>query len=259
MGYQATFKRYEMKYMLTPWQKKTILKAMEPYMALDAYGRTTIRNIYFDTDNYRLIRRSLEKPSYKEKLRIRSYQPANGKDPVFIELKKKYDKVVYKRRLTIEDRIAQDCFTYGKSLPVDSQIAREIEYFRGFYGDLTPAVFLTYEREAFYDRNGGDFRVTFDENILYRDHDFALGSEIYGTPILKEGQTLMEIKTSGGIPLWMTQVMSEQNIFITSFSKYGTAYRQMMTDQMGQRVSGTTDSILRRPAIQGKKRRIQYA
>lgn len=87
MAYQATFKRYEIKYLLTQAQKEEILRAMTPYMKLDIYGRTTIRNIYFDTDSYRLIRRSLEKPAYKEKLRVRSYQTASGEDPFFVELK----------------------------------------------------------------------------------------------------------------------------------------------------------------------------
>lgn len=88
MGFQTVFKRYEIKYMLTQEQKQKVLKAMEPYMALDEYGRTTIRNIYFDTDNYRLIRRSIDKPAYKEKLRVRSYAQADADSTVFVELKK---------------------------------------------------------------------------------------------------------------------------------------------------------------------------
>lgn len=91
MAYQAIFKRYEIKYLLDEEQKKALLKAMEPYMRLDGYGRTTIRNIYFDTEDYRIIRRSLEKPAYKEKLRIRSYKAAESGDTVFAELKKKYN------------------------------------------------------------------------------------------------------------------------------------------------------------------------
>lgn len=229
MAYQSTFKRYEIKYLLTHQQRLAILLAMQPYMKLDKYGHTTIRNIYYDTDNFRLIRRSLEKPVYKEKLRIRSYQAAAPSDPVFVELKKKYKKVVYKRRLTILEEDAMNCFEQGIPLPIHSQIADEIEYFRSFYEDLRPAVFLTYEREAFYETNGGDFRVTFDGNILYRNHDILLGSEIYGTPLLDKGQTLMEIKTSGGIPLWMSDVLARLEVYQTSFSKYGAAYQDMMS------------------------------
>ena len=101
MAFRTVFKRYELKYMLTSLQKENILEAMLPYMEIDKYGRTTIRNIYFDTDNYRLIRRSIEKPAYKEKLRIRSYSQASADSTVFVELKKKYEKVVYKRRLPL--------------------------------------------------------------------------------------------------------------------------------------------------------------
>ena len=91
MAPQTVFKRYELKYMLTLEQKERMETAMSPYMELDKYGRTTIRNIYLDTDSYRLIRRSIEKPAYKEKLRIRSYSRATADTTVFVELKKKYE------------------------------------------------------------------------------------------------------------------------------------------------------------------------
>lgn len=228
MAYQATFKRYEIKYLLTSQQKERILQVMEPYMKLDCYGRTMIRNIYYDTNSFRLIRRSLEKPAYKEKLRIRSYQAAAGEDPVFVELKKKYQSVVYKRRLTLPEGQAMYAFRYNLPLPVHSQIAQEIEYFRAYYAGLHPTVFLAYEREAYYSLDGGEFRVTFDENILYREYNFSLGSKVSGTPLLAEGQTLMEIKTAGGLPLWMSRELNRLRVYPTSFSKYGAAYRQMM-------------------------------
>lgn len=228
MAYQATFKRYEIKYLLTQQQKQAVLQAMRPYMKLDRYGRTTIRNIYYDTDTYRLIRRSLEKPVYKEKLRVRSYQAAAPEDPVFVELKKKYKSVVYKRRLTLPEIQAKNSFENGSPLPVHSQIAEEIEYFRSYYESLHPAVFLSYEREAFYALDASDFRVTFDENILYRTYDLSLGSEAYGTPLLDKGKTLMEIKTAGGLPLWMSHELSRLRVFKTSFSKYGSAYLDLM-------------------------------
>lgn len=228
MAYQATFKRYEIKYLLTSQQKERILQVMEPYMKLDCYGRTMIRNIYYDTNSFRLIRRSLEKPAYKEKLRIRSYQAAAGEDPVFVELKKKYQSVVYKRRLTLPEGQAMYAFRYNLPLPVHSQIAQEIEYFRAYYAGLHPTVFLAYEREAYYSLDGGEFRVTFDENILYREYNFSLGSKVSGTPLLAEGQTLMEIKTAGGLPLWMSRELNRLRVYPASFSKYGAAYRQMM-------------------------------
>lgn len=227
---QMTFKRYELKYLLNRQEKEEMMKAMEPYMKLDSYGRTTIRNIYFDTDTFRLIRRSLEKPVYKEKLRIRSYRPVHTEDPVFVEIKKKYKSVVYKRRLQLPEQEVMKSFQSGSPLPVRSQIGEEIQYFREYYKDLCPAVFLSYEREAYYALDGGDFRVTFDENILYRRKDFSLGSNIYGIPLLEEGQTLMEIKTAGGIPLWMSKALTQNHLYKTSFSKYGSAYRRIRAE-----------------------------
>ena len=154
MAYQMTFKRYELKYLLNRQEKEQILLAMKPYMKLDDYGKTVIRNIYFDTDTFRLIRRSLEKPVYKEKLRIRSYKPVEKSDPVFVEIKKKYKSVVYKRRLQLPEEKVMDSFQTGEPLPVHSQIGNEIQYFRDYYENLHPSVFLSYEREAYYSLDG---------------------------------------------------------------------------------------------------------
>ncbi len=228
MAYQAVFKRYELKYMLTADQKARVLEAMAPYMSLDRYGRTTIRNIYFDTDNYRLIRHSIEKPAYKEKLRIRSYKRAKPDSTVFVELKKKYDSVVYKRRMSLSEEEAMDWVTGQMHCKAETQISNEIDYFLDYYETLHPVVFLSYEREAYFSNDGGDFRVTFDDNILCRQEELSLESEVWGTPLLEEGKVLMEIKCSGGIPMWMAQVLSRERIYKTSYSKYGTAYQTMI-------------------------------
>lgn len=232
MGIQTVFMRYELKYLLSPQQKQRVLEAMEDFMEPDRYGRTTIRNLYFDTDNYRLIRRSLDKPAYKEKLRLRSYGPAGPDSAVFVELKKKYEEVVYKRRVSLPQRQAMDWLLGQEKCPLDTQIAREVNYFLNFYQTLRPAVFLSYERQAFFAKDGSDFRVTFDENILCRQESVSLEAPVYGTPILPEGKCLMEIKCSGGIPLWMTQVLSREKIFKSSFSKYGTAYQTLIYPQL---------------------------
>ncbi len=230
MKYQNTFKRYEIKYMISAEQKELLLSAMSPYMRLDKYGRTTIRNIYFDTDNFRLIRRSIEKPVYKEKLRVRSYELATPSGKVFVELKKKYASVVYKRRLALPEGEVMAAFEGGEVLPVNSQIGDEIQYFREYYGGLKPKVFLSYEREAFYSLDGSGFRITFDDNILYRTEDISLCSPPYGKAILRGGMVLMEVKTAGALPLWLTQALTENKIFKTSFSKYGAAYADIITN-----------------------------
>jgi len=225
------FKRYEYKYLLTIEQKEKILKTMEPYMKLDAYGKTTIRNLYFDTDTYLLIRRSLEKPIYKEKLRLRSYAQTDSDSQIFVELKKKYKKVVYKRRISMSEEEAMLWFRHNMTPDEKSQIINEIEYFLQYHKKLHPTMFISYEREAYYGNDNTDFRITFDDNILCRQTDLSLQCGIYGTPILPDGIVLMEIKCSGGIPLWLTSILSNEHLYKTSFSKYGTAYQTMIFPQ----------------------------
>ena len=231
MPFQTVFKRYELKYLLTQAQKETLLSTMQPYMTLDKYGRTTIRNLYYDTDTYLIIRRSIEKPAYKEKLRIRSYGRVETDGTAFVELKKKYKSVVYKRRISLPYAEATAWLSREKHPDKHTQIASEIDYFLEYYGSLHPTVFLSYEREAYYANDNSDFRVTFDDNILCRQEDLSLASDVCGTPILPEGKVLMEIKCSGGIPLWMAHVLSEEKIYKTSFSKYGTAYQTLIFPQ----------------------------
>lgn len=232
MAFQTVFKRYELKYMISFEQKEKIIAAMKPYMKLDKYGRTAIRNIYYDTDTYLLIRRSIEKPVYKEKLRIRSYAQASEDSTVFVELKRKYQSVVYKRRISLPEEEAMEWIAGERHCPKHTQISAEVDYFLDYYKTLHPTVFLSYEREAFYSNDGSDFRVTFDDTILSRQEDLSLKSEVYGTSLLPEGMVLMEIKCSGGIPLWMTRVLSEEYIYKTSFSKYGTAYQTIIFPQL---------------------------
>lgn len=225
MEYQKIFKRYEIKYLISESQKQDIISSIMPYMALDKYGRSEIRNIYFDTENYRLIRSSIEKPIYKEKLRVRSYGRVNGGDAVFVEIKKKYDGVVYKRRVALPYTEAILWLTEGKRV-LNTQISREIDYFCQYYRTLAPKAFVSYEREAYFMKDGSDFRVTFDDNIQARSADISLMSEAYGLSLLDKGKILMEIKCAGGIPLWLVTSLSHGKIYKTSFSKYGTFYQK---------------------------------
>ncbi|MCR5655435.1 MAG: polyphosphate polymerase domain-containing protein [Lachnospiraceae bacterium] len=227
MADKMTFQRYEIKYMLSEKQMKKLQVLIDAYMGTDEYSFATIRNVYYDTESFRLIRRSIEKPAYKEKLRVRSYAPVHGSDSVFVELKKKYEDVVYKRRMSLPEADVKRCMRSGAPFPADSQIAEEIDYFRSFYGKLVPAVFLSYDRAAYFGKADHDFRLTVDHNILYRTENFDLGSAIYGTDLLGKGYYLMEVKTAGGLPMWLTDFLSEEKIYKTSFSKYGAAYLDM--------------------------------
>ena len=254
MAYQKVFKRHELKFIVTKEQKARILKAIKQYMMPDRFGKSTIRNIYFDTDDYILARHSIVKPDFKEKLRIRSYDRADHESTVFVELKRKFDHVVYKRRVAMPEAEAMkwmegaNAGNPGAARESDqgtcTQMQREIEYFLSYYSDLRPMVFLSYNREAYRMKDtaecsasDSDFRVTFDENILCRDYDISLASEIYGDMVLDEDKVLMELKCSGGIPLWMTKVLSEEHIYKTSFSKYGTAYKQYILPELAKELS----------------------
>lgn len=224
---QMIFQRYEFKYRMDFRQLQAVLAAMTPYMVPDEYSHSSIRNLYLDTPDFRLIRRSLEGPVYKEKLRVRSYGRAGKDAPVFVELKKKYRAVVYKRRIALPQRQALGCVAGTAPWP-ESQIGAELAYAADFYKTLRPAVFLSYERDSFRGVADEEFRVTFDREIRYRRDQLTLDSDTAGIPILPPDQVLMEVKVAGGLPLWMARVLSEQNIFKTSFSKYGTAYGDIL-------------------------------
>lgn len=232
MKNQMIFQRYEFKYLMDTRQLQAVLNAMAPHMVPDEYSHSSIRNLYLDTPNFRLIRNSLEKPIYKEKIRMRSYGRAGMDAPVFVELKKKYRSVVYKRRISMPQEQALGCVAGREPWP-ESQIGAELAYAADFYRALRPAVFLSYERDSFRGVEDEDFRVTFDTSIRYRREELTLDSDTWGIPILAPNQVLMEVKVAGGLPLWMVHVLSEQGIFKTSFSKYGTAYEDILLN--GQR------------------------
>lgn len=235
MKTKTVFQRYELKYLMTCRQQQAVLAAMAEHMVPDEYSHSSIRNLYLDTPDYRLIRRSLEKPVYKKKLRVRSYGRAGETGSVFVELKKKYRSVVYKRRTSMPQDRALRCLAGADFWP-DTQIGRELAYAVEFYQTLYPAVFLSYERDSYRGMEDPDFRVTFDEAIRYRREALTLDSDPWGKALLPAGWALMEAKVAGGLPLWMARVLSEQGIFKTSFSKYGAAYQDLMgAGQRGER------------------------
>ncbi|MBR5926143.1 MAG: polyphosphate polymerase domain-containing protein [Firmicutes bacterium] len=223
---QSCFRRYENKYLLSRAQYEAMKKGMAPYMRPDEYSNYTICNIYYDTPEWELIRTSLMKPVYKEKLRMRSYGCVNNSDNVFIEIKKKYDGVVYKRRVTMK-AIDADRFIRGEKPEGEGQIHREIEYFLDLYRP-EPKVFIAYDREAYAGKENSELRITFDTNLRYREDNVDLRAGDYGRLILPEEKILMEIKIPGTAPLFLAKLLSENNIFPTSFSKYGTYFSNVV-------------------------------
>lgn len=222
------FRRRELKFLVSQEQRDSLELLLQEKMVPDKHGRSTICNLYYDTPDYRLIRHSLEKPVYKEKLRLRSYGTIAPGVDVFLEMKKKYKGIVYKRRVKLTQEEAMAFMQRQAPLPKDTQIGRELEYFRDFYKTLEPRVYLSYEREAWYDPNDYGFRMTLDRNIRYRTTDLDLAAPVEGELILPPELSLLEVKASGGIPMWLTEHLSSIRLHKQSFSKYGTAYQQML-------------------------------
>lgn len=216
---QTVFKRYESKYLINKEQYMKLLSLIKDKMKQDIYGHSTICNIYYDTDSFLLIRNSLEKPLYKEKLRLRNYNLSNQ---YFLELKKKYKSVVYKRRIVLDKEEMDDFLC---TLNATNQIQKEIAYFYKFYRNIKKKMFISYNREAYYGEN--ELRITFDTNLLYRNYDLNLDNGPYGKEIISKDQILMEIKAINAMPIWLTNFLTYEKIFKTSFSKYGKAYLLM--------------------------------
>ena len=231
-GVQCCFKRYEKKYLLTPEQYQGVLRGMRPHMQADRYSRYTICNLYYDTDSYQLIRTSLEKPVYKEKLRVRSYGTPGEGDKVFVELKKKFEGVVYKRRAVLDAGEAVRCIDGGEPFREGTQICHEIDYFLQSWHP-TAKVVIAYDREAYAGIENSELRITFDTNLRWRDTDLDLRKGSAGKPILPPDMILMEVKIPGTAPLWLARLFGELGIHSSSFSKYGTWYKQTILGHSG--------------------------
>jgi hypothetical protein len=197
-------------------------------MIVDEYGEADICNIYFDTPSHLLIRNSLEKPVYKEKLRLRSYGTPQEGDKVYIELKKKYKGIVYKRRVKLELSEAEQYLYYNRPMEQPTQITKEIDWFLHFYQNTTPAMYISYQRIAMYGKETPELRVTFDRNILWRDTDLWLEYGSWGNQLLEEEERLMEIKIPGAMPIWLSHILDELEIYPVSFSKYGKGYQESL-------------------------------
>lgn len=217
------FRRVEKKYRLSPAQKDALLSLIGPHLTPDVHGRNTICSLYLDTPDHLIIRNSIIARAYKEKLRLRSYGTPTMDDHVFLEIKKKFKGVVYKRREVMTLREAMAYIEHGEK-PCDSQIMREIDYAMHFYRQPTPRMLIAYEREAYFDNANPDLRITFDTDIRARAADCRLEHGSHGDYLLPEDVIMMEIKTGGAMPVWLAKALSQCGIVPGRFSKYGTAY-----------------------------------
>lgn len=229
-----TFKRYEKKYLISTEQYNKLIPRLLEYMELDKNCKKgedySIYNIYYDTENSDVISHSISSPYYKEKLRLRSYGiPDNPNYKVFLELKKKIDGIVSKRRATLTLEEAYRFLEFGEKPVSDEyhnkQVLSEIEYYLR-NNPVHPSVYIGYKRAALFGKGNKDFRVTFDSKILTRRNGLSLESGYFGEDLLQKDQYLMEVKIIGAMPIWFTKLLSELSIYSTHFSKYGTEYKR---------------------------------
>lgn len=245
----SIFKRYEKKYLINEDQYKALREMTADLFVPDEFGKSVIMNIYFDTPTDMLIRRSIEKPVYKEKLRLRTYGVPNADSNAFVEIKKKFKKVVYKRRVKMKYSEAYDYLINGMPPPKQTQITNEIDWFLKYYGDVRPAMVISYERVAMFSKENKDLRITYDENILWRRNDLDLSLGVYGNSLLPDKHYLMEIKIPGAMPVWLAHMLDELKIYPTSFSKYGKAFttevleRLQITESSQETESSNTNNI----------------
>ena len=218
-------KRYELKYVVSAEQRAFLEQALQGHMLPDRYGETSIASLYYDTPDFRLIRTSIEKPDFKEKIRLRSYGPATDDSPVFLEMKRKAYGLVYKRRVQSTVPQVKKFFDGVADICAPGQINTEITYFRDYYGDLAPACLIIYDRTAFFEPDG-DLRLTLDRDPRYRMEDLDLRVSMEGISLLEPGASVLEIKVQQAMPLWLTYILSRGRIYKQSFSKYGEAYIQ---------------------------------
>lgn len=244
--YREVFKRTEIKYLLSETQYKEMMAYLETIAYVDEYGLSRINNIYFDTPDYILARTSMEKPLYKEKLRLRTYGETGNDTNSFIEIKKKYAGIVYKRRISRRYIDAYNYLARGTGQIGVSQISREIQEFLMLYGNLRPAMSICYDRIAMAGVENSEFRVTFDSNITWDDRCTDLREIREGYPLLGDRQRLMEIKVCNAMPMELARKLSELSVFPVSFSKYGSGYAEMISPN---RVSSGA-----RQMIHGKER-----
>ena len=228
--FKEKFKRYEKKYLVHISKLDELNNAFRKFLKPDIYPKSTISNLYFDTENYCMIRNSIDKSEYKEKLRMRSYDSnPNNESLVFLEIKKKFEKIIYKRRMsTTLKKGNKYLIEHKKNILEDTQIKQEIDYMFRLNSNLKPMMYIYYDRFSMQGIEDSNLRITLDYNITYRNYDLDIKNGVYGNKLLDDDLIIMEIKVSGAYPLWLTEILDKCNLYPIPFSKYGTAYKQLI-------------------------------
>lgn len=230
MKLKKVFQRKETKYLLTQEQFTLFFEELQHYMEIDEYGLHTILSLYFDTEDFRFIQKSMQKPKYKEKFRVRSYGVPRQETPVFLEIKKKVKGIVYKRRVAtpyntytnwLHEKIFKET---AEAAP--TQIEKEINWLFKKNKDLEPRVLIAYDRLSMFTEEDSEFRVTFDQKIRFRSTKLDLMMGSGGELVAPEIGVLMEVKAMGAYPLWFVHLLNKHAVRKGSFSKYAETYKR---------------------------------
>ena len=231
--FKDKFQRFETKYVISKEVLANLLTEFEEYMVEDDHAYSTISNLYYDTPTFQMIRESLEKPYFKEKLRVRTYDETPTEDSqVFLEIKKKVRKIVYKRRISTDLLAAESYLAGDRDQIDDSQIRKEIDWLMARYQEVQPMMYIYYNRYSMKGIEDPNVRITVDYDLTYRSEDLSLLDGKHGDKLLPEGYVIMEIKVPGAYPLWLSEILDHHQVFPKSFSKYGVAYKKT-TDYKG--------------------------
>ncbi len=217
------FKRIEQKYILSKIEYDKMQKIIDKYFLKDIYYDNKIYNIYFDNDNKDIVINSLEKPRYKRKLRVRSYGIPKNDDTIYFEIKKKYNGMVYKRRVMLTLLEYNNYINKGILPGRDMQIMKEIDYIIKYY-KLHPYMFLAYDRLSYYCKNNINFRITFDSNLRSRYDKLELNNSNLDELYFENNNYIMEVKCINSLPMWFVSYLSDNKIYPVSFSKIGNIY-----------------------------------
>ncbi|MBQ6396095.1 polyphosphate polymerase domain-containing protein [Candidatus Saccharibacteria bacterium] len=244
-----TIERTEEKYLISKSTKTNLLKLISKHLEKDQSIKEQVLRLYFDTKHSDLALRSMERPEFREKIRVRAYNVPKRSSPVFFEVKSKVDlglkKLGNKRRLVLPLKDFYAFLNKGENLellaarasendPQQLQVARELTYLFSYY-QLEPKVIVSADRTAYTEKNNINFRLTFDERLRFRETDLRLekgsaGEKFFSGPNKSEENIVMEVKTMNSMPLWFVSALSELKIYSVRFSKYGKIY-QLITER----------------------------
>ena len=226
--HEETFARLETKYMLSLDQAVWLTRQLHARgFQCMTFGSPKIQSLYYDTEDFLLIRQSLARPVYKEKLRLRVYGEPGCQSAGFAEIKKKYNHMVYKRRVSVALADAPDLLDPDTPSRLPDQIGLEIDWMVQRY-HLIPRVLIAYDREAWINPEDPGVRITFDRNLSFRAHTLDLSSTVSNTALTLPDQRLMEIKIPGVYPLWLIHLLEDVSARRCHYSKYGDAYTRFI-------------------------------